>query len=92
MDVVAFLALPRKPENCRFIIEIKRLGTGPAHWGLSQVRAYRRDYSPKCDAVVTDGVRYWLYGPEPDAKMLLYANLLRLRPSGLELLRRLGPE
>jgi hypothetical protein len=92
MDVVVFSKLPRTPRNCRFIIEIKRLGTGPAHWGLKQVRAYRRDFCPSCDAVVTDGVRYWLYGEEPEAKLLLYANLLRLRKSSLSLLQRLCPE
>ena len=39
IDVALFSALPRTPENCRFVIEAKRLGAG-VDGALEQAKGY----------------------------------------------------
>ena len=58
VDVTVFRALPRRPENCHFIIEAKRLGSGSGVEGaLEQVKGYLRDLGIEREIVVTDGIR-----------------------------------
>ncbi len=89
VDIALFRSLPRTPENCSFVIEVKRLGTGVEN-ALNQARAYvtELDAGP-CDAVVTDGVRYRLYSGERGFEPIAYANLWRLKRSAVELFERM---
>ena len=84
IDVALFAALPRSPETCRFVIEVKRLGTG-----LEGARRQAEDYvaglGVSRDVVVTDGFRYRLFDHENDFAPRAYANLARLKPSSLAL-------
>lgn len=88
IDVALFSALPRTPENCRFVIEVKRLGSG-----LEGARQQAEDYVAALgvprDVVVTDGFRYRVFDHENDFAPVAYANLARLKPSSLALFDRL---
>jgi len=88
IDVALFDALPRTPENCRFVIEAKRLGTG-----LKGARKQAEDYVARLgvsrDVVVTDGFRYRAFACEEGFAPVAYANLARLKQSSLALFDKL---
>lgn len=88
IDVAVFRALPRTPENCEFVIEAKRLGTG-VEGALEQARRYVEALGLPRDAVVTDGVRYRMYAAEHDFDHLAYANLIRLKQRATDLFERM---
>jgi hypothetical protein len=88
IDVATFSGLPRTPENCRFIIEAKRLGTG-VEGALRQARAYVQALGVLRDIVVTDGIRYRMYSSERAFEPVAYANLIRLKQSALGLFDRI---
>jgi len=87
IDVAVFNALPRVPENIRFLIEAKRLGAG-VEGALEQVKGYVEALDVLCDVVVTDGIRYRMYSCEDRFAPIAYANLLRLKESAAELFAR----
>ncbi|MEW6368803.1 MAG: hypothetical protein AB1714_29595 [Acidobacteriota bacterium] len=84
IDVAVFTALPRTPENCRFIIEAKRLGAG-VEGALEQAKGYLQSLGILRDVVVTDGIRYRMYSSERAFEPLAYANLVRLKQSAVKL-------
>ena len=86
MDVALFSAVPRVPENCQFVIEAKRFGAG-VEGAFDQARAYVEKLGVMRDVVVTDGVRYRLYSASEGFAPAAYANLARLKPAALNLLR-----
>lgn len=88
IDVVVFERLPRSPENCRFVIEAKRLGMG-AEGALDQAKGYLETLGVSCDVLVTDGIRYRLYAAGADFNSVGYANLARLKRSAADLFARL---
>jgi len=88
IDVALFNTLPRTPENCRFVIEAKRLGTG-----LEGARRQAENYVARLgvlrDVIVTDGFRYRAFDHENNYKPVAYANLARLKQSSPALFDRL---
>ena len=88
IDVAVFRALPRTPENCRLVIEAKRLGAGIEE-ALEQAKGYVQALGQPCDTIVTDGIRYRLYSYEKDFAPVAYANLARLKQSAEALFTRL---
>lgn len=88
IDVAVFDALPRTPENCRFVIEVKRPGA-VADEALEQAKGYVHALGKVCDIVVTDGIRYRMYSGREDFAQIAYANLLRLKHSAANLFARL---
>lgn len=84
VDVTAFRALPRTPENVQFIIEAKRLGSG-VEGALEQALGYLGNLGIQRDVIVTDGIRYRLFSARTVYKPAAYANLVRLKQSALEL-------
>ncbi len=88
IDVAVFSALPRTPENCHFIIEAKRIGTG-VEGALEQAKGYVEALGILRDIVVTDGIRYRMYDAEKDFAPVAYANLARLKRSALTLFERM---
>ena len=80
VDVTVFRALPRSPENCQFIIEAKRLGSG-LEGALEQAKGYLRDLGIEREIVVTDGIRYRMYEGSNNFAHIAYANLDRLKVS-----------
>jgi len=74
VDVAVFHSLPRLPENCRFVIEAKRLGRG-IESARAQARSYVEKLGAPCDVVVTDGMRYRLYARDKDFNEAGYADL-----------------
>jgi hypothetical protein len=99
VDVAVFWDLPRTPENCRFVIEAKRLGAG-VEQALEQARGYVQALGHPVDVVVTDGIRYRMYSCVPAAtgtaqedqsyfNPIAYANLARLKRSAAELFARM---
>lgn len=90
LDVTVFRALPRRPENCHFIIEAKRLGSGSGVEGaLEHAKDYLRDLGIERDIVVTDGIRYRMYEGSNNFANLAYANLDRLKVSANNLFARM---
>jgi len=89
IDVAVFRALPRTPQNCRFVIEAKRLGACLAD-ALGQARTYLDRLGVRRDVVVTDGMRFTLYSSAKDYEREAYLNLARPKPSGLRLLERIS--
>lgn len=87
-DVCVFAELPRRPENCQFVIEAKRLGAG-LEGALGQARGYVSELGVSCDVVVTDGIRYRMYEAARDFTPVAYANLARLKRSSLDLFDRM---
>jgi len=84
IDVAVFHRLPRMSENLAFVIEAKRPHRGvESH--LQQARDYLRSLGVERDVVVTDGLRYRLYAADQQYVPVAYANLERLKQSGLEL-------
>ena len=88
IDVCVFSGLPRIPENCRYLIEAKRLGVG-VEGALAQATGYVAALGVPCDVVVTDGIRYRMYEADKDFAPVAYANLARLKRSSLELFARM---
>jgi hypothetical protein len=88
VDVALFAQLPRKPENCRLIIEAKYPGMG-AEGALGQAKRYCRKLGICRDVLVSDGFRYRLYAADQDYQPVAYANLVRLKRSALDLFDRL---
>ena len=88
VDIAVFSALPRTPENCRFIIEAKRLGAG-VEGALEQAKGYLESLGVIRDVIVTDGIRYRMYSGEKGFAPIAYANLIRLKRSAVELFERM---
>jgi hypothetical protein len=88
VDVAVFERLPRTPESCRLIIEAKRFGAG-VEGALQQAKDYLAALGVSRDVVVTDGTRYRLYEAAGDFAPTAYANLSRLKRSGLTFFERL---
>ncbi len=88
IDVALFSSLPRTPENCRFVIEAKRLGAG-VEGALEQAKGYVESLGIPRDVIVTDGIRYRLYSSTRAFEPVAYANLIRLKRSAAELFDRL---
>jgi hypothetical protein len=88
IDVAVFTGLPRTPENCRFVIEAKRLGAG-VEGALEQAKGYVESLGVPRDLIVTDGIRYRMYGCEDGFAPLAYANLTRLKRSAVDLFERM---
>ena len=88
IDVAVFNALPRTPENCRLVIEAKRLGAG-VEGALGQAQRYVAGLERSCDVLVTDGMRYRLYDGQREHAPVAYANLVRLKASAVELFNRI---
>lgn len=84
VDVALFAVLPRSPENCRFIIEAKRLGAG-VEGALEQAKSYVTSLGVQRDVVVTDGIRYRMYSCASGFQPTAYANLIRLKQSSIKL-------
>ena len=89
VDVALFRTLSRTPENCSFIIEAKRLGTG-VEAALGQACGYLNDLGIVRDIVVTDGVRYRIYSHANNFEGIAFANLHRLKQPAMDLFTRLG--
>lgn len=88
IDVAVFSALPRTQQNCRFIIEAKRLGAG-VEGALEQAKGYVESIGGKRDVVITDGIRYRMYSFDNGFAPIAYANLNRLKQSAINLFDRL---
>jgi len=80
VDITLFERLPRRPENCRLVIEAKRFDTG-FEAALKQARGYLNTLKISRDVLVTDGIRYRLYAHEKAFAPVAYANLSRLKKS-----------
>lgn len=88
IDVAVFQALPRTPENCRFVIETKRLDAG-VEGALEQARGYVEALGAPLDVIVTDGIRYRMYAGGRGFEPVAYANLARLKRTATDLFARL---
>ena len=88
IDVAVFDTLPRIPENCRLVIEAKRLGMG-VEGALAQARDYFRQIGVSRDIIVTDGIRYRMYSWQNDFFPVAYANLTWLKRPATELFSRM---
>jgi hypothetical protein len=88
IDVAVFMALPRIRENCRFVIEAKRLGVG-VESALEQAKGYGEALGVPRDIIVTDGIRYRLYSYESGFAPVAYANLVWLKRSAIDLFDRM---
>lgn len=88
IDVAVFTALSRTPENCRFVIEAKRLGAG-VESALEQAKRYVESLGVPRDIIVTDGIRYRIYSCENGFAPVAYANLMRLKRSAIDLFDRM---
>ncbi|MGB7912533.1 MAG: hypothetical protein WCF59_09935 [Desulfobaccales bacterium] len=88
IDVAVFTALSRTPENCRFVIEAKRLGAG-VESALEQAKGYVESLGVQRDIIVTDGIRYRMYSCENGFAPVAYANLIRLKRSAIDLFDRM---
>jgi len=88
IDVAVFAALPRTPENCRFVIEAKRLGAG-VEGALEQAKGYVESLGLPRDVIVTDGIRYRMYASERAFEPIAYANMIRLKQSAINLFDRI---
>jgi hypothetical protein len=87
IDVAVFTSLPRVQQNCRLVIEAKRLGAG-VEGALEQAKGYVEALGVPRDVVVTDGIRYRMYPCENGFAPVAYANLIRLKRSAVELFDR----
>jgi hypothetical protein len=88
IDVAVFTALPRTPENCRLVIEAKRMGAG-VEGALDQAKGYVEALGLLRDVIVTDGIRYRLYDGGRNFAPLAYANLARLKQPAADLFARM---
>lgn len=88
IDVAVFRSLPRTPVNCHLVIEAKRLGEG-VEGALAQARGYLEALGISRDLVLTDGIRYRVYGGGPGFEPMAYANLARLKRPAASLFARM---
>ena len=88
IDVSVFSALPREPDNCRFVIEAKRLGSA-IEYARGQATDYAEELGTRPDVIVTDGLRYRMYEAESDYSEVGYANVTRLKKAALEMFSRM---
>jgi hypothetical protein len=88
IDITVFNRLPRVEENIQFIIEAKRLGQG-VEGALEQAQGYLKRLGVERDILVSDGIRYRMYGGQSGSTHLAYANLARLKGPALELFDRI---
>lgn len=88
IDVCVFATLPRVPEDCLYLIEAKRLGTG-VEGALGQAKRYVSTLEVSRDVVVTDGVRYRMYDAQNGFAPVAYANLAHLKKSASHLIARM---
>jgi hypothetical protein len=84
IDVTLFYKLPHPPENVKFVLELKRFGSGIEH-ALGQAQAYCRALAIERDIVVADGIRYRLYPHDGTDGGTHYANLANLKEPAKEL-------
>ena len=84
IDVAVFHALPRKPQNCKFVIEAKNFGDG-IEGASAQANRYMNTLGVSCHLLVTDGIRYKLYQPNRLDEAVAYANLWEPKQSALTL-------
>lgn len=96
IDITVFNQLPRTPENCRLVIEVKRLYSGIAKDAFDQARRSALDNDIIGEdryIVVTDGIRYRLFktneGAEGEPNEIAYANLENLKESHIHLFGKL---
>ena len=90
IDVSVFSDLPRDPENCRFVIEAKRLGNA-IEYARDQATDYASKLGTRPDVIVTDGLRYRMYDANSEYSAVGYANAMRLKKSALEMFSRMRP-
>ena len=90
VDVAVFRCLPRTPENCHFVIEIKRLGAGLEMGAPGQAQEYLRKLGVARDIVVTDGVRYRMHDCTRNFEPVAYANLTCLKEAAHALFDRIS--
>jgi hypothetical protein len=88
IDVAVFRGLPRVAANCQFVIEAKRLGAG-VEGALDQARGYVETLGVRCDAIVTDGIRFRIYDANRAFEAVAYANLVNLKQSAADLFARM---
>ena len=88
IDVAVFRSLPRTPENCHLVIEAKRLGAG-VEGALEQAKGYVGALGLLRDVIVTDGIRYRMYGSGRGFEPIAYANLARLKQPAARLFARM---
>ena len=88
IDVCVFATLPRAPENCLYLIEAKRLGTG-VEGALGQAKRYVSMLGVPRDVIVTDGIRYRMYDSQNNFAPIAYANLAHMKESALHLFTRM---
>ncbi len=87
IDVAVFRALPRTAGSCRFIIEAKRFGDG-IEGAREQAKRYVETLGLPRDVMVTDGIRYRMYGADRDFEPVAYGNLAQLKLSASDLFAR----
>jgi hypothetical protein len=91
VDIALFRSLPRSPDTCELVVEVKRLGVG-VEGALIQARRYVQSLSLTCDVAVTDGIRWRRYARDLDYAACGYANLARPKARAADLFARLqGP-
>jgi len=88
-DVAIFHSLPRKANNCKFVIEAKKFGDG-IEGASTQAKRYVSTLGICCDLLVTDGIRYKLYDPNHLGEAIAYANLWEPKQSALTLFSKLS--
>jgi hypothetical protein len=87
IDVAVFRALPRTAGSCRFVIEAKRFGDG-IEGAREQAKRYVETLGLPRDVIVTDGIRYRMYGADRDFEPVAYGNLAQLKLSASDLFAR----
>jgi hypothetical protein len=89
VDVAAFICLPRVPENCHLIVEVKHVGIGP-RGADSQSAGYKEDRRlPAATArFASDGIRFWAF---QEGGTTLELDLLRPTLDGLAVIDLLRP-
>jgi hypothetical protein len=87
IDIAVFRALPRTAESCRFVIEAKRFGDG-IEGAREQAKRYVEMLGLPRDVLVTDGIRYRMYGADRDFEPAAYGNLAQLKSSSADLFAR----
>jgi hypothetical protein len=88
IDVAVFRVLPRTADSCRFVIEAKRFGDG-IEGAREQAKRYVGTLGLPRDVMVTDGIRYRMYGADRDFEPVAYANLAQLKLSAADLFTRM---
>lgn len=97
IDIAVFTDTPRAPQNCRFVIEVKRPDTGILR-ALENAFHYANEYEIMGDdryIVITDGILYLMYKANAEnlgnfdnldnINPIAYANIYRLKESHLKL-------